>query len=280
MAPGEAFLTSWITRLSLIFSAASLIFLWKVRALRPGVLASSATRADPVPPHFWFIAAVVSYLGLYIAMNSVALFLPSSMDIQSTPVKAALGLIGFLGAATVSILLARMLHRAAAAAGLSATPRRFALGLVCLPLALPFVYLAGSVSELIYMVSSGTPISDPIAHPTLQSIVDQPSSPWAWVLIFTAVVLAPIHEEIVYRGFVQTALLRARLPVWLSILLTSALFALVHRSSDVPWYAIGTLFAFAICLGFAYERSRSIAVPIAMHMAFNALNVAIAMMVS
>jgi membrane protease YdiL (CAAX protease family) len=278
--PGEVFLTSWMTWLCLILSTASLVFLWKVRAIRPGVLKAGERRADPVPAHLWFIAAIVSYLALLIGGQSIALFLPRSTDLKSTPVQAVVGFTGFLIAATVSILLARMLHRAAPDSGLTAHPRRFALGLMCLFLAMPLVYLAGSVSELIYWLTTSSRIVDPIAHPTLQSIVDQPTSPWAWVLVFTAVVLAPIHEELVYRGFIQTAALRAGAPAWLSILLTSALFALVHRSSDVPWYAIGTLFMLSLCLGFAYERSRSIAVPIAMHMGFNALNVVIAVMVS
>jgi len=278
--PGEAFLTSWMTWVSLTLSAASLTFLWRVRAIRPGVLTPSQHRGDPIPAHLWFIAAVVSFLALFIGGNSIALFLPKSMDLASTPVKASLGMCGFLVAATVSILMARMLRRAAPDSGLTAPPRRWALGLVCLPLAMPLVYLAGGVSELIYSLSTDSRVSDPIAHPTLQSIVNEPTSPWAWVLVFTAVVLAPIHEELVYRGFVQTAVIRTGAPPWAAILTTSALFALIHRSSDVPWYAIGTLFAFSLCLGFAFERSRSIAVPIAMHMGFNALNVGIAMLVS
>ena len=267
----------WVT---LALSGAVLGFLWKVRVLRSGALASSERRGEPVPAPMWLIAAVVSFLALSLGGNLVAMCLPASADPNGTPVRALLNLCGFAGAVGVSVFMAVMLRRASADSGLTVPARRWWLGFACLPLALPFVYFAGTVSELIYSLATSTRVQDPIAHPTLQSIVNEPTSPWAWVMILTAVVLAPIHEELVYRGFLQTAVVRAGLKPWPAIMLTSALFALMHRTSNVPWYAIGTLFMLSVCLGFAFERSRSIAVPIAMHMGFNALNVVIAVVIS
>jgi membrane protease YdiL (CAAX protease family) len=57
-------------------------------------------------------------------------------------------------------------------------------------------------------------------------------------------------------------------------------FAVAHRTAGVPWYAIVTLFVLSVCLGAAFERWRSIGVPIAMHMAFNAGNVVLAMVIA
>jgi membrane protease YdiL (CAAX protease family) len=66
--------------------------------------------------------------------------------------------------------------------------------------------------------------------------------------------------------------------MWISILGTSTLFTLVHRMGQppVPWHALVPIFVLSVSMGVAYERTKRIGVPIAMHVCFNALNVALA----
>lgn len=277
--PGEAFLTSWVTWASLILTAASVWFLWYARALRPNILARGLRDLAPIETPFWFIAAITSYAAMALGGLPALLFLGDA-DPKSTRALATANLSTFTIALAVSVFLAVLLRRAAPDAGFKAPAKRWLLGLACLPLALPLVYLTSTLGQLVYELSTSTPITDPLAHPALRTIVNEPNDPWAWVMIFVAVVLAPIHEELVYRGFVQSGIVRITRHPWAAILLTSTLFALAHLSAQVPLYAIGSLFAFGVCLGFAFERSRSIAVPIAMHMAFNALNVVLAVIIS
>src|SRR6185369_4082201 len=99
-----------------------------------------------------------------------------------------------------------------------------------------------------------------------------------WVLVGTAVLGAPFVEELMFRVFLQSALLRLLGRTWPSILVTSALFALVHLGGGVrpsEAYALAPLFILSVAMGVVYERTRSALAPITMHMAFNALNVAL-----
>jgi hypothetical protein len=115
----------------------------------------------------------------------------------------------------------------------------------------------------------------------------------ARLLIFTAAVIAPLYEEVLFRGHLQTllaqvfarmkperdvvmeayaapnaAVMRPQSPSpavkWLAILCTSLAFAVVH-----PWWTTPPIFFLSVCLGYAYERWNNLWVPIVMHALFN-----------
>lgn len=77
-------------------------------------------------------------------------------------------------------------------------------------------------------------------------------------------ILVPVAEELIFRGLVY-ARIRRRLPVWTSILLASAIFALYHGNM------IQILFAFpmAVILSLLYEKGRWMGCPILFHMGVN-----------
>lgn len=83
-------------------------------------------------------------------------------------------------------------------------------------------------------------------------------------LFILGVVVAPIWEEIIFRGGIYR-FLKGRMPPMAALLLTSALFALVHLnlSSFLPLLLLGML------LTRAYERTGQIRVPILLHALFN-----------
>jgi uncharacterized protein len=88
------------------------------------------------------------------------------------------------------------------------------------------------------------------------------------VMFLGAVILAPIAEEIFFRGLLQTLILRVcRIPV-LAIVATSLVFASMHR----PWPLQPPIFALSLALGWTYFRSRSLLPAIFMHIGFNAIN--------
>ena len=88
---------------------------------------------------------------------------------------------------------------------------------------------------------------------------------WKFVLVILVVVGAPIVEEIVYRGSVQTQLVTV-VGRWSGVFITAALFALIHLSPvEFP-----ALFAFAVLLGLIRQWSGTLGAPIITHMAFNA----------
>lgn len=83
------------------------------------------------------------------------------------------------------------------------------------------------------------------------------------VLVFAAAALAPVFEELVFRGFVQGGLEKS----WGSaagIAVTAVLFTVVHGGSGAL-----QVFPVAVALGLLYYRTRSLPACIAFHAAVN-----------
>jgi len=90
------------------------------------------------------------------------------------------------------------------------------------------------------------------------------SVPLLVMMIIVATVMAPVTEELVFRGgFFRYA--RFRLPRWAALTLPACLFAALHTNlaSFVPLALLGVIFSLA------YERTGRIAVPIIAHGLFN-----------
>jgi len=92
-----------------------------------------------------------------------------------------------------------------------------------------------------------------------------------WLLALMAVVAAPVFEEVVFRGFFYPVLKRFAGGL-ASAVFGAALFSAVHLY--LP--AVFAFFILGLCLTLAYERTGSLAVPIGMHMIFNATTLLIA----
>ena len=82
--------------------------------------------------------------------------------------------------------------------------------------------------------------------------------------LFVTALLVPLVEELVHRGYVQTALHARGAPV--AIGLSAAVFALLHPAGSWAF-----AFAAGIVFGIQYWRSRSLWPPIVSHAAINVL---------
>ncbi len=100
--------------------------------------------------------------------------------------------------------------------------------------------------------------------------LDKVSAAWKAVIVVSAVVLAPLAEELFFRGLLQSMVRRYIGSPWAAILITSVLFALVHASL---WHAMPALFALSVALGYNYERSGRLLAPLLIHAAFNAVQI-------
>ncbi|HEU4324207.1 MAG TPA: type II CAAX endopeptidase family protein [Roseiflexaceae bacterium] len=100
-----------------------------------------------------------------------------------------------------------------------------------------------------------------------------PEGGFAWLpaltMILVAGVVVPIGEELLFRGVVYNWL-RGR-GFWLAAILSSALFGLVHGHVTIGIMA----FVLGLVCAFVYERSRSLWTPIAVHIGFNVLGIAV-----
>ena len=99
------------------------------------------------------------------------------------------------------------------------------------------------------------------------TLVERATSAQRLPLFLAAMIAAPIAEELVFRCYLYSAAKRflGGIP---ALVITASVFAVVHAniSSLLP------LFLLACCLTLAYETTGSLWVCVAMHSAFNALN--------
>ena len=81
------------------------------------------------------------------------------------------------------------------------------------------------------------------------------------------VVGAPLAEELVFRGIIQSRLERS-LPAWIAVVLQAVLFGLIHGTP----VQIGYAFIMGLLFGLLRWRTGSILSTLAAHAAFNAMN--------
>ena len=88
-----------------------------------------------------------------------------------------------------------------------------------------------------------------------------------------SLIVAPVIEELFFRGVVQSRLRAARGVFgrpWIAIGVTAMCFGLAHLSTASVAHA-ALVIAPAVVIGWAYERTRSIGLCIALHSAANAI---------
>ncbi len=88
-------------------------------------------------------------------------------------------------------------------------------------------------------------------------------------LLITVILLAPVFEELLFRGFLYAGFSPTPLGVSGSIILTALLWAVIHF--QYAWQEMVMVFIFGLILGIARWRSRSILLPIFLHAANNLL---------
>ena len=92
------------------------------------------------------------------------------------------------------------------------------------------------------------------------------------VVVLAAVVMAPIAEEMLFRGLLFQSL-RRRLGLWFAAVTSAAVFCLVHVEIIVSQpLALTGLFVLAIVLAWSFHRTGSLVVPIIAHATFNGIS--------
>ena len=98
-----------------------------------------------------------------------------------------------------------------------------------------------------------------------RDLYDRATGGWVVLLVFVVVIGAPLVEELVYRGLIQSALM-SRMSAGLAAVAAAGFFALIHfRPIEYPG-----LFAFGLVLGVCLATTQRIGMGVAAHMAFNA----------
>ncbi|MCG2661275.1 MAG: CPBP family intramembrane metalloprotease [Kiritimatiellae bacterium] len=144
--------------------------------------------------------------------------------------------------------------------------RRLGAGMALYAGILPLFFFAAVLSRLVMLI-----IGYPVTIQDVVLIFMEPQSLWTLLaLLGLAMIVAPAAEEILFRGILLPLLMK-RLGAGPAVILSSALFALIHL--HVPSFF--PLFVLATGLALAYIYTGSLWVPIMMHALFNGMNLAI-----
>lgn len=100
-------------------------------------------------------------------------------------------------------------------------------------------------------------------------MVDFYRSAWLPALLFAMVVLAPLGEEILFRGFLYAGIAASRAGPVVAILVTTVGFALLHLQYD--WYGVAGVAAIGLYLGVVRFRTRSLLLTMFLHAVANAV---------
>jgi membrane protease YdiL (CAAX protease family) len=81
------------------------------------------------------------------------------------------------------------------------------------------------------------------------------------IMIITAVIMAPIFEETIFRGIIQKGLMNNGVEPWKAIVFSSIVFGLVHGN---PWQFVGAVLLGCV-LGLVYYKTKSLLLPMLLH---------------
>jgi hypothetical protein len=115
-----------------------------------------------------------------------------------------------------------------------------------------FMFLSDGVSFLLHQ-----PVVPPFMIDAYQTASSLPT------LLFAIVVVAPIFEEIFFRGFLFQGIRYSRLGPIGAIGITSLLWAVIHLQYDI--YGMATVFALGLLFGMARLKTDSIHLLMVMH---------------
>jgi membrane protease YdiL (CAAX protease family) len=131
-------------------------------------------------------------------------------------------------------------------------------------LAVPMAHVLKALADTIFTALRSEP---PDLQPAIQTLHISQTLGRRILLSFFAMVLAPVAEEVIFRGILYAAVKELGHPR-LALFGTSIVFAAIHQS----WVAFVPLTFFALVLTLLYERTQSLLAPIVAHAGFNAVN--------
>jgi membrane protease YdiL (CAAX protease family) len=145
----------------------------------------------------------------------------------------------------------------------------FMLGALTWCIGFPAASVVNQVLDFSVELFSGFKSQEQVAVHYLRSALQTPSQ--FFIALLSILIIAPIVEEFIFRGCLQTYLKR-HLGRNAALLLSSLCFALLHFSNSqgvTNISLIPTLFVFGGYLGYLYERQASLFASIGLHMTFN-----------
>lgn len=146
------------------------------------------------------------------------------------------------------------------------------MGVMTWFISFPLVIAVGQLTDVVLYFFFGFENYEQVAVRYLKTTLGSPEM--LAVALFTILIAAPVIEEFLFRGCLQTFFKRYVAPKN-AILLSALCFSLFHYA---PSQGLGnislvaSLFLFALFLGFIYERQASLFASVGLHMTFNTVS--------
>ncbi len=219
-----------------------------------------------------FFVGIILVIGLFIGQSfayAIGLGISSFMgeDVQKT---GGFNLLAYILTMVTPILFFDLLilRRSGKKLNFDFSTKPFRVYLLIFPMMLGMMMIADYITQFI-------PTEGPLLGPLydiytelLQSIAED-----SVALIIMTVILAPILEEILFRGILMRGLINNKMDPKIAIILAALIFGLVHFN---PWQFVGA-FLLGLVLGLVYYKTKSLLMPILLH-AFNNLVSALLML--
>ncbi len=262
-------------------AAAAVILLWI--AIRRGFFIGCQGVKQPIArPTFLLV------LGAFLIYFIVSLFTPplfSKLLIKiglNNSIELATWVNCLSGAATLGafIIYAQIIYRPISQSIWRSSEKRdlksdALIALTACIVSFPLVICIGQILEIIlYLIFHTLQLPDQLVILFLKTTFGKPL--YFFLATFSIIIFAPLIEEWLFRGFLQSYL-RRYFNAPIAITLSSATFSLFHFSKEqglgnIP--IIGSLFILSYFLGFVYERQGSLFAPMILHATFNTLSIA------
>jgi hypothetical protein len=120
-----------------------------------------------------------------------------------------------------------------------------------------------------YLISQAS-IGEPEFMKQMREILKTQSFGGLILMLMAIVVVAPIFEEMLFRGFMYTGIIKSRPGIFGTILITSTIWSMIHLQYEWIWIAM--IFFMGIIFSLARHTTGSIYTVIAMHAVNNLLS--------
>jgi membrane protease YdiL (CAAX protease family) len=241
-----------------------------------------ALKKAPVRRHRgWFVFWPASLLFVWlftmaaVQMGIAAIFDSSPQSFQESIIYPANAIIEIVFITTMLMIAQRAFARRFRGFGLNLNRLKTDVPMAAIHLLAVFpLILAGLAATLALGRLLKGPEFNLEVHQSLGLLTDSGMGLQVLIAVF-AVLVVPVFEELLFRGFLQTSLRSVSGKPWVGIVLTSLFFSVLHPPTHIP-----ALFMLSCGLGYAYERSGSLFRPILMHVFFNGFNVVATLLLS
>ncbi len=290
----------WFIAVVCVLAMISLGVMWRAGWLR---LARPVAGVTPTGPNIgvlalvmgvalWMMISVASALALFMviaqqpggsqmgSLSAAASGLPNLTFVEQAQMAAVTYAVGICASA---VLWQAWRRRFEAAPTTPSIVRAMGIGVLAMVMAAPVVMVLNMLGQVMMTVVFGQP-APTLAHNSLAALADD-TQPLLWrcVMIGVVVIGAPIVEEVLYRGFLQTSLTKLTGRPWVAIGITTAVFVVMHAGA-IPadaWLPAGlTLTGLSLAMSIAFARTGRVTTSIIMHVLFNTANVAAALVLT